>query len=638
MAVQTIETPNEFNYAKQTIPFLVKSTLIGPTGTGGIDPIERSFRFVFDVVVQISNGTYKTYSSVAIPPRPDNFFAFFDVAPLLLDAITFDLGTHKQTVASACPKSIVKFKVFCTERYLDTNGNFTSGTKTGLGEYYAIDGAGNEGISPYLIDSVSSKKPLHYHQLIDTKELKVAQKEPLTLSWLSRNDLGANELEYIHGNFGTFSNIATVGTASTSNVMNAYTGITKNALTTLFAGATTTPPSLRTVMNGVTGTGTSIMVIKFTNLDLSANTSYKFTIAGKILTPPYPGATPTSVTAQNISFRPVVTGTNFTAVAGVNVTMAQAASGPANSWNAAYVQFATNSSFTSGDITAIEIQFQTTNGTTFPLGQMNGVNVSFTSASLYEVSTSGTPFVKDVQVITDDNTVYTMPSGYTANIIPLNDTPQSRFDTPVGPYKQYHPTGQDATTGFWLNTGAVPANWFQVRVRNSAGTVIGLSEKIYQQLDNCEKYEKFRLKWKNQIGGWDYFTFTKVSKAKTNIERENFKRSRGTISSTAYQELTSDRGYESLNIKLLDTYTIISDWVGDGTAKWMQDLFSSDEVYILNPEPFQKYVTTTEYDLEYPVFVQQNEVEYMNNSAEAKLKNFVIDITPAIRFEENTTN
>jgi len=168
--------------------------------------------------------------------------------------------------------------------------------------------------------------------------------------------------------------------------------------------------------------------------------------------------------------------------------------------------------------------------------------------------------------------------------------------------------------------------------------VIGLSEKIYQQLDNCEKYEKFRLKWKNQIGGWDYFTFTKVSKAKTNIERENFKRSRGTISSTAYQELTSDRGYESLNIKLLDTYTIISDWVGDGTAKWMQDLFSSDEVYILNPEPFQKYVTTTEYDLEYPVFVQQNEVEYMNNSAEAKLKNFVIDITPAIRFEENTTN
>jgi hypothetical protein len=68
------------------------------------------------------------------------------------------------------------------------------------------------------------------------------------------------------------------------------------------------------------------------------------------------------------------------------------------------------------------------------------------------------------------------------------------------------------------------------------------------------------------------------------------------------------------------------------------DLFTSDEVYLLNPEPFQKYVTTNEFDLEWPVFVQQNEVEYMNNSIEAKLKNFVIDITPAVRWEENTTN
>jgi hypothetical protein len=146
------------------------------------------------------------------------------------------------------------------------------------------------------------------------------------------------------------------------------------------------------------------------------------------------------------------------------------------------------------------------------------------------------------------------------------------------------------------------------------------------------------LKWKNQLGGWDYYTFTMVSKAKTNIERENFKRSRGTISSTSYKELATDRGYQSLNIKLVDTYTVISDWVEDGTAKWMLDLFTSDEVYILNPEPFQKYVTTTEFDMEYPVFVQQQDVEFMNNSIEAKLKNFVVEITPAIRFEQNTTN
>jgi hypothetical protein len=638
MAIQTIELPNEFNFAKQTIPFLVKSTLIGPAGTGAIDPVERAFRFVFDVVVQMANGTYKTYASIAIPPRPDNYYSFFDVSPLIIDALSFDLGTHQVTGATACANSIVKFKVFCTERYLNTAGNFVSETKVSLGEFYAIDGSGNEGISPYLIDALTSKKPLHYHQLIGGDDLKVYQKEPLTLSWLSRNDLGVNELEYIHGNYGTFSNIATVGVATTSNVMNAYTGITKNALTTLGVGATTTPPSLRTQLNGVTGTATSIMTIKFTNLDLSASTTYKFTIGAKVLTGPYPGGSSTSSASNALSIRPVVTGTNFIAVTGTNVTIQQAASGAPNSWPGATVTFVTNSSFTSGDITAIEIQIQTPNSTTFPLGLMNGVSLNLTSASLYETANTSTPFVADVQVVTDAGTVYTMPTGYTQNIIPLNDTPQSRFDTPVGPYKQYHPTGQDATTGFWLNSPGVPATWFQVRLRNTLGAVIGLSSKIYQKEDNCEKCEKFRLKWKNQLGGWDYYTFTMVSKAKTNIERENFKRSRGTITSTSYKELATDRGYQSLNIKLIDTYTVISDWVEDGTAKWMLDLFTSDEVYILNPEPFQKYVTTTEFDMEYPVFVQQNDVEFMNNSIEAKLKNFVVEITPAIRFEQNTTN
>jgi hypothetical protein len=630
MAVSTIEIPNEFNFARQTIPFLVKSSLIGPGGTGVIDPIERAFRFVFDVTVQTSTGVYKTYASIAIPPRPDNYFSFFDVSPLIIDSLSFDLGTHQVTGATACANSIAKFKVFCTERYLDNNGNFISGNKTSLGEYYAIDGAGNEGISPYLIDSLTLKKPLHYHQLIGGDEFVVSQKEPLTLSWLSRNDLGVNELEAIHGDFGTFNNSPTVGTASTANVLNVYSGITKNSLTAVLPGVGQSlggANSLLAVMGGITtGGNANVMVWKYTNLDFSANTSYKFSIWVKNVA----GSLPAS---SAYTFQAVVTGTNFIAITGTSPVI----SSTFGTWREVSVIFATTSLFSSGDITGIEIRYNSSSLAS-PLGALNSRPFYYDSATLYEVSTSGIPFVADVQVITDNNTVYTMPSGYTQNIIPLNDTAQSRFDTPVGPYKQYHPTGQDTTTGFWLNSAGVPANWFQVRVRNSVGTVIGLSEKIYQKLDTCEKRDKFRLKWKNQLGGWDYFTFTMVSKARTNIERENFKRSRGTISATSYKELTSDRGYQSLNIKLLDTYTVISDWVEDGTAKWMLDLFTSDEVYLLNPEPFQKYVTTNEFDLEWPVFVQQNEVEYMNNSIEAKLKNFVIDITPAVRWEENTTN
>ena len=626
MAISIIEQPNEFNYARQTIPFLVKSTLIGSGGT--IDPIESAFRFVFDIIVQYGNGQYKTYASLAIPPRPDNYYAFLDAAPLMLDAITYDLGTHQQTTATACKNSIVKFRVFCTERYLDTSGNFVSVGKISLGEYYAIDGGSNEGIAPYLIDAATQKKPLHHHHLVDATELTVCQKEPLTLSWLSRNDLGVNELEYIHGNYGTFSDAPTVGTASINNVLTVYSGITKNALTTIAPSTTQSYGgfnSIVTKMTGVTNAGNqSIMIYKFTDLDLSPNTSYQFRIwvkaAGQVL--------PAS---PNYLLGAQIVGVNFTGLSANNPTLGSTN----NTWVPITVQFATTGLFVTGDI---EIQIKYISQSVLsPLTAINGISLNWDAVTIYEM-TGSSSYVNDVQIITDNGTVYTMPTGYTANILPLNDTWQSRFDTPVGPYKQYHPTGQDTTTGFWLNSPGVPANWFQVRLRNNSFNTIGLSEKIYQYECDCDRYDKFRLKWKNSLGGWDYFTFTKVSKAKTNIERENFKRSRGLITSTAYKELSSDRGYQSLNIKLQDTYTVISDWMGDGTAKWMLDLFTSDEVYLLNPEPFQRYVTTAEYDLEWPVFVQQTDVEYMNNSSEAALKNYVIDITPAIRWEENTTN
>ena len=638
MAISVIEQPNKFNFAKQTIPFLVKSSLIGSGGT--IDPIETSFRFVFDILVQYGTGQYKTYASLAIPPRPDNFYAFLDVAPLMIDALTFDLGTHQQTSATACKNSIVKFRVFCTERYLDTSGNFISTGKLSIGEYYAIDGGSNEGITPYLIDGTTTdKKPLHHHHLITDGELVVCENEPLTLSWLSKNDLGVNELEYIHGNYGTFADIPTVGVASTGNVLNVYSGITKNNLTSLAPDASTSYGgfnSLLAKMGGITSGGnTSIMKFKFTNLDLSPQTQYQFRIWVRKATgsPALPASLAYSLRAQCV-------GTNFIGgiAQSVIVPTLNANYPPTGQpWWPITIQFTTSNLYVNGDFD-IELQYVSGAGVS-PLSSMNGVILNWDTATLTQVYNT-TNYVHDIQIITDDGTINTLPTGYTANIFPLNDTWQSRFDTPVGPYKQYMPGAQDLITGFWLNnnTGGNPANWFQVRLRNNIGTEIGLSEKIYQYECKCDRYDKFRLKWKNSLGGWDYFTFTKVSKAKTSIERENFKRSRGLISSTSYKELSTDRGYKNLNIKVQDTYTVISDWVGDGTAKWLLDLFTSDEVYILNPEPFQRYVTTQEYDLEYPVFVQQNEVEYMNNSGEAKLKNYVIDITPAIAFNENTTN
>ena len=624
MAVQTLEVPKLFNYAKQTIPFVVKSNLINSGTPTSIDPLERAFRFVFDLEVTNSAGLYKTYASVAIPPRPDNFYSFIDVAPMLRDAITYDLGTHLATTAQPCPKSIIKFRLWCTERYLDANGNFVNGVKTSLGNYFAIDGGDNAPIENYLLDSVSVKKPLHHHNLAGT-DLKVKAGEPFTLSWLARNDIGGNLLQYIHGNYGNFDDAVTLGSGP-NGLPAPYTGIVTNPPKFTYGPITTGLPGPGIYAKGalLPNLGnTNAPVFTFTNLVLNPSTVYVFKIWMK--------SSNTAPNTISLNLGGVLVGTNFQTFYASGPNVAQTNTG----WQLIQVYFQTLPGYNVGDFS---IQIRLNSISPFvALNLMNGNIMNYDSATLEKIG-QNYPVISKVEVVTDNNTVYDLTPTYTQNILPLNDTAKSRFDTPVGPYNTYLPFAQDPFSGFWIDNTTAIAKYFQVRIKNAANYVIGLSEKIYQDTTYCEIQDNFRLKWKNQLGGWDYFTFTKVSKASTAIERENYKKSAGTVDASGYSELTNDRGYQSLNIKLEDTYTVISDWIEDGTVKWMLDLFTSDEVYLLNPEAFQTSVTTNPYDLEWPVFVKQEDIEFMNNSIEAKLKNLVVNITPAIRFEEPTKN
>ena len=623
MAIVTIEIPKEFNYAQQTIPFVVNSSLINATTSTGIDPLESAFRYIFELEVLSAAGLYKTYANIAIPPRPDNFYGFIDVAPMILDALKFDLGTHLSDKAVPCPNSIIEFRLWCSERYLDNTGEFTTTGRKSLGWFTAIDAADNAPIEDYLIDSVALKKPLHHHDLCGP-DLKVKSREPFTLSWLSKNDLGVNELEYIHGNYGNFNDALSLPGPFSS----VYTGIEADpTYGTIAASAAGIPgPSLVATMNNLPAAGgTRRTIFKFKDVVLAPSQTYQLVYWVSSISSLAP------IITNFLRLGTEITGSNFNVFFANNVTVLSTW----NNWQQLAVWFQTTPSYSPGDIEFNVVALSTSS--TVPLNFLNGKDFNLDSASLFETGLS-VPYVSDVDIITDDGTVHTMPPAYVEDIVPLNSVDQSRFDTPVGPYGNYLPAAQDPLSGFWTGIGGAVAKWYRVRVKNALNWTIGLSEKIYQDQTFCEIKDNFRLKWKNKLGGWDYFTFTKVSKARTSIERENFKRTRGIVSSNGYSEATNNRGYQSLNIKLEDTYTVISDWVEDGTAKWLQDLFTSDEVYLLDPEPFQTSVTTTPFDLEWPVFVKQGEVEYQNNSIEAKLKNFIVEVTPAMRFEDPSTN
>lgn len=80
MPLTVYQQPNKFNQVRQTIPFLVYSTLFD---TVGFDAIERSFKYLFEVRTLRSDGVYRTFSTVAIPPRPSDLLGFLTHQRLL---------------------------------------------------------------------------------------------------------------------------------------------------------------------------------------------------------------------------------------------------------------------------------------------------------------------------------------------------------------------------------------------------------------------------------------------------------------------------------------------------------------------------------------------------------------------------
>lgn len=613
MALTVIQNPNKFNFSKQTIPFLVSSTLFS---TNKLNAVDISFRYIFTVFTMRSDGQYKEFASVAVPARPDTLLGFFDASSIINDALSIDVGTHLYTGATPSTKSLVKFAVYVKERYYDsTSDTYITSANMKIGEYYAIEGASQEGLDPYLVYNPEDVcLPLHHHHLAG-KDLILRPEEPLTLSWLSNIYYEGNLLGYYHGQYGAFS-YSSVGVAT-------YTGITEEATTVLG----TAPYGLGDNGSLITTndfTGSTInspqIIFSFTGLVLEANKQYRFSMFARTF------AYNTPNTNSYLYCEPI--GTNFTEDVNHPLKMFIAQQG----WEEIFTVFTTGTGYTSGNVT-IGVGFK--NATTGNLNDFNNQFFIWDSATLFNISAA--PPVGDIKILNSGSGNYSIGTGYTINVVPQDTYNKAKFDTPIGSLKTINGSYQDSTTGLWLDDVGKPiSKWFKVQLYSVGGVKIGESARIYQSLDACSKYDFLRLKWLNVLGGWDYFTFTKVSSASTEIERDKYK-SQPTVGTT-YDEELNDIGYRDLQINETDTITLISDWVDDGTVKWLNELFKSKHVYLLNPEVFMSYPTTTDYELEYPVTVAFEEFEYQNNSMESKLKNVVFTIQPAINFNEPTTN
>ncbi len=126
------------------------------------------------------------------------------------------------------------------------------------------------------------------------------------------------------------------------------------------------------------------------------------------------------------------------------------------------------------------------------------------------------------------------------------------------------------------------ASYYTFYIQDSLTTQI--SEEIRFNIDTeCYRYEQKRLMWLNRLGGWDFFTFNLRSDKTIDISRNEFKRNLRSYNSTTglYNYSMGDRGRTTYNVDASLTETVFSNWLRDEELEWLEELYTSPEVYLI---------------------------------------------------------
>jgi hypothetical protein len=148
----------------------------------------------------------------------------------------------------------------------------------------------------------------------------------------------------------------------------------------------------------------------------------------------------------------------------------------------------------------------------------------------------------------------------------------------------------------------IPTNWDYYTVQ-AFGNVSPLSQEyeFYNQTEDCKNYETIRLTWLNKFGVWDYYNFTKKSVRMFNTQRKSYTQITGSWNTSRYRTDGHTGGKKYFANKTTESITLNTDYITESEAIWLEELFNSNDVYILqqrstdnaNEGYLRKYVKPT---------------------------------------------
>ena len=123
---------------------------------------------------------------------------------------------------------------------------------------------------------------------------------------------------------------------------------------------------------------------------------------------------------------------------------------------------------------------------------------------------------------------------------------------------------------------------YKVTPRDDNGDNIAQSYIFNIIDDDCKGFEKIRLTWLNRLGAWDYYSFTKRNVRTVETQRTSYKQISGLYNESVFMTHGYKGGQKTFYTNAKERVTLNTDFVTESTATWLEELFTSPEVYILN--------------------------------------------------------
>jgi hypothetical protein len=112
----------------------------------------------------------------------------------------------------------------------------------------------------------------------------------------------------------------------------------------------------------------------------------------------------------------------------------------------------------------------------------------------------------------------------------------------------------------------------------------GSGASVDDRHQSCTRYDNMRLAWVNRLGGWDYMNFRGKSEESVDVTRNEMSGLIGTWDKPTFEYTNYDGERSILFTEAKRKLTINSDWLNEDEAVWLEELFTSNLIHLLDDD------------------------------------------------------